>query len=156
MILLLIRGSTGPLKLATEGKNELAPGVKLEGFSAKFETEFTAFQTEEIVFRCGAAGSFELLVNGESVRKFEDWRALASKISYKVEKGRKYKIEIRFTQRYNWQAVIEFDFGREIEQDFSGLMAKLKGIDVVIFAGGLSNELEGEEMPVFIAGFQGW
>ena len=146
---------SSPLRLATEGKNELAPGVKLEGFSARFETEFTAPQTEEIVFRCGVAGSFELLVNGESVRKYEDWRAMASKISYKVEKGRKYKIEILFTHRYNWQAVIEFDLGREIEQDFSGLMAKLKGIDVVIFAGGLSNELEGEEMPVLLPGFKG-
>ncbi len=146
---------TGPLKLATEGKHELAPGVKLEGFSAKFETEFTPARSEEIVFRCGAAGSFELLVNGESVRKFEDWRALASKIPYKVEGGKKYKIEIRFTQLYNWQAAIEFDFGREADQDFSGLMAKLKGIDLVIFVGGLSNELEGEEMPVSLPGFRG-
>ncbi|MGB8358793.1 MAG: xylan 1,4-beta-xylosidase [Bacteroidales bacterium] len=146
---------TGPLKLATEGKHELAPGVKLEGFSAKFETEFTPARSEEIVFRCGAAGSFELLVNGESVRKFEDWRALASKIPYKVEEGKKYKIEIRFTQLYNWQAAIEFDFGRETDQDFSGLMAKLKGIDLVIFVGGLSNELEGEEMPVLLPGFRG-
>jgi beta-glucosidase len=146
---------SSPLKLATEGKNELAPGVKLEGFSARFETEFTASQTEDIVFRCGVAGSFELLVNGESVRKYEDWRAMPSKISYKVEKGRKYKIEILFSHRYNWQAVIEFDLGREIEQDLSGLMAKLKGIDVVIFAGGLSNELEGEEMPVLLPGFKG-
>jgi beta-glucosidase len=127
--------------------------VKLEGFSAKFETEFTASETEEIVFRCGAAGSYELLVNGESLRKFEDWRALASKIPYKVEKGRKYNIEIRYTQRYNWQAVIEFDFGREIDQDLSGLLAKLKGVDLVIFVGGLSNEL-GEEMPVSLPGFR--
>ncbi len=146
---------SGPLKLATEGKNELAPGVKLEGFSARFETEFTAPQTEEIVFRCGVAGSFELLVNGESVRKYEDWRATASKTPYKVEKGKKYKIEIRFAHRYNWQAVIEFDLGRETDQDLSELLAKLKGIDVVIFAGGLSNELEGEEMPVLLPGFKG-
>lgn len=146
---------TGPLKLATEGKHELAPGVKLEGFSAKFETEFTPTRSEEIVFRCGAAGSFELLVNGESVKKFEDWRALASKIPYKVEGGKKYNIEIRFTQRYNWQAAIEFDFGREADQDLSVLVAKLKGIDLVIFVGGLSNELEGEEMPVSLPGFRG-
>ena len=146
---------TGPLKMATKGKHELAPGVKLEGFSAKFETEFTPARSEEIVFRCGAAGSFELLINGEFVKKFEDWRALASKIPYKVEGGKKYKIEIRFTQLYNWQAAIEFDFGREADQDFSGLMAKLKGIDLVIFVGGLSNELEGEEMPVSLPGFRG-
>lgn len=146
---------TGPLKLVTEGRNELAPGVKLEGFSAKFETEFTASKTEDIVFRCGTAGAFELLVNGESVRKYEDWRGLASKTPYKVEKGKKYKIEIRFNQMNNWQALIEFDLGREIDQDLTGLLAKLKGVDLVIFVGGLSNELEGEEMPVLLPGFKG-
>ena len=145
----------GPLKLATEGKHEMAPGVKLEGFSARFETEFTPSATEAIVFKYGAVGAFELLVNGESVVKFEDWRKLFSKTSYHVEAGKKYKIEIRFTQLYNWQAAIDFDFGRETDQDFSGLIAKLKGIDVVVFVGGLSNLLEGEEMPVAFPGFKG-
>ena len=146
---------TGMLKLATEGKHELAPGVKLEGFSAKFETEFTPSMSEEIVFRCAATGTFELLVNGESVTRFEDWRGLASKIRYKVEEGRKYNIEIRFTQRYNWQAGLEFNLGRETDQDLSDLLSKLKGIDLVVFVGGLSNELEGEEMPVLLPGFKG-
>ncbi len=146
---------TGPLWLATEGKNALAPGVKIEGFSARFETEFTPATTEEIVFRYSTAGTLELLVNGETVIKFEDWRGLSSKIPFRAEAGRKYKIEIRFVQRYNWQAVIGFDLGRETEKDFSGLIAKLKGVDVVIFAGGLSNELEGEEMPVSLPGFKG-
>jgi Beta-glucosidase-related glycosidases len=145
----------GPLKLATDGKSALAPGVQLEGFSAKFETEFISSKTEEIKFFCGVAGSFELLVNGESVTKFEDWRTMISKTSFKVEEGKKYKIEIRFSQLYNWQASIEFNFGRENDPDYSGLLEKMKGIDVVIFVGGLSNLLEGEEMPVSLPGFKG-
>ena len=146
---------TGSLKLATEGKNEMAPGVKIEGFSARVETEFTPSATEEVVFKYGTIGAFEFLVNGETIVKFEDWRKLISKTSYNVEAGKKYKIEIRFIQRYNWQAAIEFDFGKETDQDFSGLIAKLKGIDVVVFVGGLSNLLEGEEMPVSYPGFRG-
>jgi beta-glucosidase len=144
-----------PLHLATEGIHPFASGVQLEGFSAKFETEFTPSKTEEIIIKTGAAGSFELLVNGASVKKFEDWRKLISKTSFKVEQGQKYKIEIRFTQLYNWQAAIEFDFGSESDKDFSGLLAKLKGTDIVIFVGGLSNMLEGEEMPVSYTGFKG-
>jgi len=144
-----------PLKLATEGKNGLAPGVEIEGFSAKFESEFTAARTEEIVFRCGAVGSFELIVNGESLARFEDWRGLASKIPYKVVEGSKYKMEIRFKQLYNWQAAIDFDYGRLTDQDFGALLAKLKGVDIVVFVSGLSNELEGEQMPVSLPGFKG-
>ena len=145
----------GPLKLATDGKSAFAPGVQLEGFSAKFETEFISSKTEEIKFICGVAGSFELLVNGESITKYEDWRTMISKTSFKVEQGKKYKIEIRFSQLYNWQATIEFNFGRENDPDYSGLLEKMKGIDVVIFVGGLSNLLEGEEMPVSLPGFKG-
>jgi beta-glucosidase len=96
-----------------------------------------------------------LLVNGVSVKKFEDWRALISKIPFKVEAGQKYKIEIHFAQRYTWEPVIEFDFGRETDMEFSGLLNNLKGIDVVVFVGGLSNMLEGEEMPVSFPGFKG-
>ena len=39
--------------------------------------------------------------------------------------------------------------------DFSGLINKLKGIDEVVFVGGLSTLLEGEEMPVTYPGFKG-
>src|SRR5690606_27153064 len=61
---------TDPIKLTTAGQHEFAPGVKLEGFSARYETEFKAAKDEEIVFKGGATGAFELRVNGESVQKY--------------------------------------------------------------------------------------
>ena len=73
----------------------------------------------------------------------------------KVENGKKYKIEIRYAQLNNWQANIEFNFGKEVDVDYTDLIEKLKGIDVVVFVGGLSAQLEGEEMPVSYPGFQG-
>jgi beta-glucosidase len=144
-----------PMKLTTAGDHEFASGVKLVGFSARYETEFEAPQTEEIVFKLGATGHFELLVNGQSLTKFDNWRTLPTRIPYKVEKGKKYKIEILYAQLNNWQANIEFDFGKELDIDFTGLINKLKGIDVVVFVGGLSTLLEGEEMPVSYPGFKG-
>jgi beta-glucosidase len=144
-----------PLKVKSDGKNGLVQGLKTEGFSGKFETEFTSSATGDIVFKCAVAGSFELLVNRVSVRKFEDWRANSSKTPFQVEAGKKYSIEIRFVQRYTWQPVIEFDLGRETDIEYSGLLEKLKGIDLVMFVGGLSNLLEGEEMPVSYPGFKG-
>ncbi|MEG8946301.1 xylan 1,4-beta-xylosidase [Rosettibacter firmus] len=144
-----------PIKLTTAGLHEFAPGVKLEGFSAKYQTEFVASKNEEIVFKCGATGFFELLVNGESLIKYENWRTLPSRIPFKVEAGKKYFIEIRYAQLYNWQANIEFDFGSEVDIDYSDLIKKLKDIDLVVFVGGLSGRLEGEEMPVSYPGFKG-
>ncbi|HVT85624.1 MAG TPA: xylan 1,4-beta-xylosidase [Chitinophagaceae bacterium] len=146
---------TNPLKLTTAGDHEFAHGVNLVGFSAIYETEFQALETEEIVFKCGATGHFELLVNGQSLSSYNNWRTLPSRIPYHVEKGKTYKIEIKYAQLNNWQADLEFDFGKEVDIDFSGLINKLKGTDIVIFVGGLSSLLEGEEMPVNYPGFKG-
>jgi len=73
----------------------------------------------------------------------------------KVEAGKKYHIKIRYAQLHNWQANIELDFGKEVDVDYSGLINKLKGIETVVFVGGLSGTLEGEEMPVSYPGFKG-
>jgi len=144
-----------PIKLTTAGQHEFASRVKLEGFSALYETEFIPTVSEEIVFKCGATGYFELFINGESLRRFNNWRTLPSRIPYKVEAGKKYKIEIRYAQLNNWEANIEFNFGKEVDVDYTELINKLKGVDVVIYAGGLSTLLEGEEMPVSYPGFKG-
>jgi beta-glucosidase len=146
---------TEPIKLTTAGQHEFASGVKLVGFSAKYETEFVAEQDEEIVFKCGATGFFDLIVNGKSILQYSNWRTLPSRTPYKVEKGKKYKIEILYAQLNNWQANLEFNFGKEVDVDYSELLNKLKGIDVVVFVGGLSTMLEGEEMPVSYPGFKG-
>jgi beta-glucosidase len=144
-----------PIKLTTAGQHEFASGVKLVGFSGKFETEFEAIRDEEIVFKFGATGYFALLVNGETLVKYSNWRTLPSRHPFKVEKGKKYKIEVHYAQLNNWQANIEFNFGKEVDVDFTNLIKKLEGVDVVVFAGGLSTQLEGEEMPVSFPGFKG-
>jgi len=144
-----------PIKSTTAGQHEFATGVRLEGFSGKYETEFTSSKSEEIVFKCGATGYFELFVNGESLAKYTNWRTLLSRIPFNVESGKKYKIEIQYAQMNDWQANIEFNFGKEIEVNYTDLLEKLEGTDMVVFVGGLSSQLEGEEMPVSFPGFKG-
>ncbi len=146
---------TSAIKKTTAGQHEFASGVKLEGFSATYETEFTAKVSEEIVFKGGATGHYELIVNGEPLVTYDNWRTLLSRKPFMAEAGRKYKIEIRFAQLNNWQANIEFDFGKEVDVDYTALTRKLQGVDIVIFVGGLSGKLEGEEMPVSYPGFKG-
>lgn len=146
---------TSAIKKTTAGQHEFASGVKLEGFSALFQAEFTPKTTEELVFKGGATGYFELLVNGEQLQMYNNWRTLPSRIAYKFEAGKKYTIEMRYAQLNNWQANIEIDFGKEVDVDYTALINKLKGIETVVFVGGLSGKLEGEEMPVSYPGFKG-
>jgi beta-glucosidase len=144
-----------PIKLTVSGQNTFAKGVNPENFSAKFETVYESSQDEEIVLRFGATGLFELTINGQPIKNYSNWRTVISKMPFKVEKGKKYNIEIRFTQQNYWQANIDFDFGKETEKNYTELLKKLQGIDVVVFAGGLSTMVEGEEMPVELPGFKG-
>lgn len=143
-----------PIKMTTAGQHEFASGVKLEGFSAKYETEYLSKQNDTLVFKTGITGVFELLVNGKSISKSNNWRTVPANIPFVVEAGKKYKIEILYAQSNNWQANLEFDFGKGFDIDFSKLIQKLKGIDTVVFVGGLSTLLEGEEMPVSYPGFK--
>ncbi|MET0636884.1 MAG: xylan 1,4-beta-xylosidase [Chitinophagaceae bacterium] len=151
----IVQQITNALKLTTAGQHEFASGVQLERFSAIYQAEFIATATEEIVFKCGATGSFRLLVNDSLLRSFNNWRTLPSRIPFHTERGKKYKIEIAYAQLNNWQANIEFDFGKEVDINFDDLISRLKETELVIFAGGLSTMLEGEEMPVSYPGFKG-
>jgi beta-glucosidase len=144
-----------PIKLTVAGQHEFATGVKLEGFSGHYETVLTAPKTEEIVFKFGATGHFELFVDGKSIARYDNWRTLTSRVPLKVEAGKTYKIEVKYAQLNNWEANIEFNLGKEVDVDYSELINKLKGIDLVVFVGGLSSQLEGEEMPVSYPGFKG-
>ena len=144
-----------PLLLPAAGQTSFAPGVNSNNFSARFETTFESDKDENLVLRFGGTGLFELKINDESVRRYSNWRTVISKIPFRVEKGRKYKIEISLIQQNDWKANIDFNFGKEKEQDYTDLLIRLQGIELVIFAGGLSTLVEGEEMPVELPGFKG-
>ena len=50
---------------------------------------------------------------------------------------------------------MKINVARELPIDYQETIAQLKGIDKVIFCGGIAPSLEGEEMPVNIEGFKG-
>lgn len=144
-----------PIKLTTFGQHEFSPGVHLENFSAKYETVYKPSESGEIAFRIEACGSFVLKVNGDTVSRVYMWRALPKHVNYHVEAGKEYRIEAEFQQIQNWTASLSLNFGKEVPVNYDALIEKLKDVDVVIFAGGISSQLEGEEMPVNLPGFKG-
>jgi beta-glucosidase len=144
-----------PIRLSTFGQHEFGNGVHLENFSGKYETIYRPSFTGEIAFKIEACGGFELVVNGDTLTKIRMWRPLPRRVIYNVEKGKEYKIEACFRQIENWTASLNMNFGRQVPVKYDDLINKLKGIDVVIFAGGISSQLESEEMPVYLPGFKG-
>ncbi|MDR1743851.1 MAG: glycoside hydrolase family 3 C-terminal domain-containing protein [Dysgonamonadaceae bacterium] len=138
----------------TMGQYTFADGVSMRNFSAKYNTVYKADESGEIVFRIETFGRATITVNGEQVFT-SGFRTRATRVPLKVEKGKDYAIELQYVSPTRGDASLSFTFGKEVPMDFTSLIQKLKGIDVVIFAGGISSRLEGEEMPVEIPGFKG-
>ena len=144
-----------PIRLTTFGQHEFSKGVHLENFSGTFVTVYRPSQSGEIAFKLEACGSFVLKVNGDTLSRIWMWRPLPKRVPLKVEKGKEYRIEAHFRQVQNWTASLSIDFGREVPVKYDDLIEKLDGVDAVIFAGGISAQLEGEEMPIELPGFKG-
>lgn len=146
---------TQPISVTTYGQHAFAPGVNLEKFSAKYETVLKPKESGEILLSVEGCSYFELLVNGKSMCKHRTWRTTDTRTMLQVEKGKEYVIEILYAQVENWAANLKFNLGKEFPINYSESIAQLKGADVVVFVGGISPQLEGEEMPVRLPGFKG-
>ena len=100
-------------------------------------------------------GHFELYINGEQKAMEHTWRTTPTRTAIQAEKGKSYNIEVRFQFVKTWNANLKINVAKEQPIDYQQTIAQLKGIDKVIFVGGISAALEGEEMPVNIEGFKG-
>ena len=146
---------TKPVNVTTAGMHVFAPNLPIEDFSAKYETTFTPKEAGEYVVNVESTGHFELYINGEKKFTHHIWRATPTRTVLNAEKGQKFQIEVRFQTVKTWGASMKIDIARELPIDYQETIAQLKGINKVIFCGGIAPSLEGEEMPVNIDGFKG-
>lgn len=147
--------TTSPINVTTYGQHAFGPGVNLEKFSACYETVFRPKESGEVLLSMEGCSYFELFVNGESMKKHRTWRTTDTRTLIQVEVGKAYNIEIRYAQVENWAANLKFNLGKERAINYAQSIERLKGIDAVVFVGGISPQLEGEEMPVKLPGFKG-
>jgi beta-glucosidase len=146
---------TAPLAVTTAGMHNFAPGVQIEDFSAKYETVFTPKEAGEYVVNVEGTGHFELYIDGVQQFSHHIWRTTPNRVPIQAEKGKSYNIEVRFSHIQTYNADLKINVAKELPINYQETIAQLKGIDKVVFVGGISPALEGEEMPVDIDGFKG-
>ena len=144
-----------PVAVTTAGMHNFAPGVNVEDFSAKYETVYTPKASGEVVVNVEGCGDFSLYVNGKEQVKHHTWRTTPTRTPLQVKAGEEYRIEVRFAFVKTWGANLKINIGTEHPIDYQAIIRKLQGIRKVVFVGGISAALEGEEMPVDIDGFKG-
>ena len=151
---------TEPLHLDNGGNTTFAPGVNLEHFTARYEGEFRPQQDGEVSFNILNDDHVMLVFNGDTLLNRTNGHGVReSHPKYKVEAGRRYPLQLVYIQ-HTGHAMLQFDINMTDHSPlalapFTAPGSPLKDADIVIFVGGISPRLEGEEMKVSEAGFKG-
>lgn len=143
-----------PFAFCTMGATVFAPNVDLTNFTATYNSVFTPKESGEIIFDFYVCGELNLLIDGENVRGTRANHG-ARKMSHKIKvnKGQSYDIQLDFGYSMG-DAELNFDLGFKKEIDIKESVERVKDADVIIFVGGISPSLEGEEMGVSLPGFK--
>ncbi|QEC40612.1 glycoside hydrolase family 3 C-terminal domain-containing protein [Pseudobacter ginsenosidimutans] len=132
-----------------------ATGINTIHFSARYTTVYTARETEALQFEASGDDGYRIFINDEL--KLDAWernRWGARKLSLETEKGKQYRIRVEMYQGEG-NAAIQFKAGKTGRTNIAALKERIKDADVILFAGGISPQLEGEEMKVDYPGFNG-
>lgn len=136
------------------GNTVIAPGVNLDDFSGRYQTTFTSPLTGEVEFRISTNDGNRLFINGEKVLDTQgSWQNPDLSYTLQAEAGEKYDITLEYYHQKR-SSFLNFDLGTVAEVNYEEIAQKAAGCDVIVFVGGISAQLEGEEMNVDLPGFR--
>lgn len=148
------KGLARELHYTTGGNTQFAPNVNLTDFTARFTGEFISPIDGTIELELSGNDGIRLYVADEKVVDVWGNEYGASKTYLlKARKGEKYPIRIEYMQRIG-SADLNFSIGVRTPVDCAATAQRAKEADVIVFVGGISPRLEGEEMPVNVEGFR--
>lgn len=131
------------------------PGMQSTHYSARYTTSITATKDEVMSFETEANDGYRVKINDSMmVDVWERNRWGSKQFDLAVKKGLTYKIEMSFRQAEG-DAAVKLFAGNYVKTNFTALTNRFKDADAIIFVGGISPQLEGEEMPVAVPGFKG-
>jgi beta-glucosidase len=129
--------------------------IRAYNFSARYTTNFTAAKDGEITFEVEGDDGYKFIVDGrEIINAWVRNRWGARTYRLKTEKGKSYKIVMEY-QQLEGKASVRVRAGNFERTDFNAVANRLKDADAIVFVGGISPQLEGEEMRVNYPGFNG-
>lgn len=143
-----------PFRFTTLGATAFAPGIELTGFTGRYQTVFRPKKSGNAIFRFQTNGDIRVNIDGEEVIKTGNIKNPENLYTLQTQAGKSYEIVIEFKQIKDG-AYFNFDLVEDIPLNMNATLEKLKDTEIVIFAGGISPLLEGEEMKVSAAGFKG-
>jgi beta-glucosidase len=133
----------------------VAGSIRANNFSARYSTRFTAAKDGHITFEIEADDGYRVLLNGkEQLNAWTRNRWGARTFKLATQKDSSYQLVVEYWQGEG-KANVRLRAGTFERTDFAALNNRIKDADAIIYVGGISPQLEGEEMRVDYPGFNG-
>ena len=130
---------------------QIADSLIARNMGVRFTSTFTPETSGEVTFELKGDDRSLLFMDGEKQIEAD---IKGGYYSFNAEKGKAYKVVIEYWQHSD-NAEVKFDMGNFEKASPETIASRVKDAEVIIFVGGISAKLEGEDMPVEIEGFKG-
>ncbi|WP_281962007.1 glycoside hydrolase family 3 C-terminal domain-containing protein [Bacteroides nordii] len=144
-----------PFNFHTGGATVFAPDVNLNNFTACYQSIFCPEEDRKVTFNINGDDGYRVFVNGKKV--IDNWgQHGAESRSYILDAhaGMKYDIRIEYMQA-GGEGILQFDLGYTKHFNPNEIAATVSDAEAIVFVGGISPKVEGEELPVSFPGFKG-
>ncbi len=132
-----------------------AKSLPAEKFSVRWTGKLTVPKTNEYVIAFTGDDGYRVFIDNKLVYElWQDQAPATSKTKLKLKAGEAHDIKIEYYQNAGGAAA-KFQFNEKLTDYDKEAIAIAKKSDVILFFGGISSSLEGEEMGVSIPGFKG-
>jgi beta-glucosidase len=144
-------------ELVARGELPLDRGLGPDDYSIRWTGKLLPPVSGEYEITVTANDGARLFIDGQKV--LEDWTenrtARASRARVRLEAGRAHDVRLEYFEgerdaqvRLSWRLP-------DAEEPFAEALSAARAADVVVYVGGLTADLEGEEMPAHFPGFLG-
>lgn len=142
------------INIKYRGETEIVNGIRSLDFSVRFLTSFSPMESGEYTLNLDTDKRFVLYVDDRLCVDARVGKAKADgKYTQYFEAGRIYNIKIEAVMKGR-HGNLCFNIGKTKAVSITELASRVKDADAIIFVGGISPALEGEENEVVCEGFK--
>ncbi len=137
-------GGAAPIGLLTPGEYSIR-------YTGELKPDFSGNVSFDIN---GSGGSYRFSIAGkEMVSTPGENGEPQTAMAFEIEKNKKYPFVLEYKCTNPWISTLQLMWDKEHLQGKDEMLSRVKESDIVIYVGGITARLEGEEMPVDIQGF---
>lgn len=134
---------------------EITGSLRANHFSARYSSNFKAQTDGKINFELEGDDGYRFFINGREVLNAWQRNRWGPKVyTLATRKDSVYQLVVEYWQG-DGSANVHLRAGNYEKVDFAALAQRLSDVDAFVFIGGISPQLEGEEMQVNFKGFNG-